>query len=100
MCRSLPVPFAGSVTVNANRAPSGENCNSETDRKFNEASGVSIFAALPEACPIAGAEKPDVKATAIVHRKNFISIEESLPIFIRLLGYAVMYTHCSGRGLS
>jgi hypothetical protein len=41
MWRFRPVPFGGSVTTNASRVPSGENCKSEIDRKFSEASGVN-----------------------------------------------------------
>jgi hypothetical protein len=56
MCRFRFAPFAGSVTTNAKRFPSGEYCKSEICRKFSEASGVSNFFSPSCARPRIGAK--------------------------------------------
>src|SRR5690348_6455803 len=66
MCRFRFAPFAGSVTTNAKRFPSGEYCKSEICRKFSEASGVSNFFSPSCARPRIGAKNkiaPQITAT-------------------------------------
>src|SRR3984893_19485577 len=60
MWRARSVSLAGSVTTKASRVPSGENCKSEIDRRFSEASGIRgfVFSAAGISCPRTGWVKP------------------------------------------
>src|SRR5438445_898572 len=74
MWRARRSPFAGSMTTNARRLPSGENCKSEMPRRFKEASGVSSLGApaLGGSCARMGAAKAARAERALATRERFI----------------------------
>src|SRR6202011_4272707 len=74
MWRARRSPFAGSVTTNARRLPSGENCTSEMVRRFKESSGVNSLGALAlgGSCPKMGVARVERTSSAPAERERFI----------------------------